>query len=244
MEEVMEKRRNKSEVFRSLRNESMTMGDFVPPMRRNFETSKSFEMEYSRSLSSYMSSVVGARDVNEQSYLNYIAAHREAVMDFWTEVQKEIEALPICIENITRRIRHHDMSKYSTSEFLTYRRYFYGKDGSKETSRDAFMKSFKHHYEVNDHHWEHWLMDGKPCVMEINSIIEMLCDWSAKNLKYQSSVKDWYEFEISPKGRMTLNERTKKLVDELIPLFEKKLMSLIDRDGRVDPSQNKFLKNL
>lgn len=99
----------------------------------------------------------------------------------------------------------HDMSKFSLSEFAPYAEYFYGDFGVKNKCpakwmelkchqvKAEFEKAWKHHYDNNPHHWEHWLDEnGKPKIIPDKYIRQMAADWEGMSLKFGGSAQFYY----------------------------------------------------
>jgi hypothetical protein len=56
----------------------------------------------------------------------------------------------------------HDLSKFSRAEWGPYVRRFYGGRGGvedKAADPPEFAAAWRHHYERNPHHWDHWIHD-------------------------------------------------------------------------------------
>jgi len=92
--------------------------------------------------------------------------------------------------NLNRRARVHDDSKLSPEE----KPYFdkisdmsdveYGSDEYRARLKEA-KPGIKHHYEVNDHHPEHYGEEGV-YGMSLMAILEMLADWKAASERTKS----------------------------------------------------------
>ena len=75
---------------------------------------------------------------------------------------------------------------------------------------------------INDHHWEYWLLigtSGKIEVLEMDlpSIIEMLCDWTAMSVKFKNMPSIWFG---ANKGKMILDHDTLQTILHWLPLFD------------------------
>lgn len=117
----------------------------------------------------------------------------------------------------------HDQSKYSDEEFDAYRRYFYPiSEDEKNDAEDDFSEAWKHHYTVNDHHPEHWVIDGVPSDMSMRAILEMICDWQSFAYLGKSNASEfWFR---NPEGR---EEKSKIMTDHTIETVER-ILSLIN----------------
>jgi len=80
------------------------------------------------------------------------------------------------------RLIAHDLSKFSSSEFATYARNFYGD----KRNSPGFNRAWLHHQKHNDHHWEHWVgpVTGHPYSMPMPAVREMVADWFAASKAY------------------------------------------------------------
>ena len=179
------------------------------------------------------------KTTKEKEYLEYINEHKVNIhksFDFFKQL-----LLNLSIEDLdkylhideTRRDEillilkvncvNHDMSKYCDEEFDNYRRKFYydeDNDGmfSKEIIEHGFEYSWIHHYSSNLHHPEYWgISDSK---MPIEYQLEMLIDWYAMSIKFNSSIKDYY---TDKKPR--LEAKFKNILDfELIEFILSKIL--------------------
>lgn len=153
----------------------------------------------------------------EQEYKNYIDEHIKNVISVIHSVTLPVEYNYFDDQEIKSKIRNHDLSKYSTDEFDGYRQWFY--PTSNETkNKTEFDKAWKHHYENNSHHWEYWIDEnGNPKEMDIYSIIEMMCDWSAMSIKFKNKLTNWYK---DNKNKMKINKKSLEIIECYLPYFE------------------------
>lgn len=113
---------------------------------------------------------------------------------FWYIARHKWYVGRACIgEGLFLRALTHDLSKFCTSEWGPYRRYFYGTAGEKhrrenkdgiptETGCRPFDMAWLMHQHRNDHHPQFWVLrndDGSehPLPMSEPAMVEMLCDW-------------------------------------------------------------------
>ena len=52
--------------------------------------------------------------------------------------------------------------------------------------------------------------------MSLRAIIEMLCDWEAMALAFNSDTIEWYESDDSKDERSAMSTKTKQIVEELL----------------------------
>lgn len=102
----------------------------------------------------------------------------------------------------------HDMSKFSKAEFKPYAENFFGNGNKQE-----FDKAWKHHWKVNPHHWEHWVVPPRTvCVMSTEHADEMIADWTGFGRMFgeNNAPVDWYlskynEIKLNPFTRWYVN---------------------------------------
>lgn len=179
------------------------------------------------------------RNQKEQEYLDYIKDHISKVIYCFnlymipllekTNISTLVsdEALKDTINLVQSRIDTHDASKFSDSEFDDYREKYYPTTKESEVINDdieykveldeRYQLAWKHHYETNVHHPEHWLNhEDNTCTdMSLDAIIEMLCDWEAMSLKFETSVLEWYENDAEDEKKC-LSSKTKNIVEDLL----------------------------
>jgi hypothetical protein len=122
----------------------------------------------------------------------------------------------------------HDQSKSDEDEYYAYDEYFYGNDQSYYV-KQAFNLAWLKHIHKNPHHWQYWVLnndepnEGEVILdMDLNYIIEMICDWWAFSWKDGKlfEIFDWYNqhktwIKLSDKTKYTLEDILKKMYDKL-----------------------------
>ena len=103
-------------------------------------------------------------------YLWYVLRHRWFVF------------LACCSADVPWRGLVHDLSKFRSSEFIPYARYFYGTQPVSPVKQEAFDKAWLLHQHRNAHHWQHWVLredDGGTKLVEMPDayLREMVSDW-------------------------------------------------------------------
>jgi hypothetical protein len=117
-------------------------------------------------------------------YLGVVAVHKWAIVVAGREVNR---ALPAQLRVSLRRLVLHDLSKLSRAELMPYARHF-AKPKSAHGERDAeFEQAWRHHYEHNDHHPEHFDTAGGLARMPDPALVEMVIDWMAASRAYEGS---------------------------------------------------------
>jgi len=151
----------------------------------------------------------------DEAYLKYIDEHRNYIYGAFRRHGQRIclslSLIGLSYHKLRNRIAYHDVSKYGPEEFQAYRKNFYPK--KEEEGPSDFGKAWKHHYTVNDHHWEHWVENGKPKEMDRIAIAEMLLDWEAMSLKFKNNPAEWYR---THKNTILLGKRTRELVEKTL----------------------------
>lgn len=172
----------------------------------------------------------------EKEYLEYIIEHINFVKKAYTLYMVPLleqnnistlvsdEELKDAIEELALTIETHDASKFSDSEFDGYRLKYYPTKRENQESEEfklaaeqRYEECWKHHYTVNWHHPEHWLNhDTGVCTdMTLGAIVEMLCDWEAMSLKFNTDTAEWYKNEaIDEKKAFSLN--SKAIIEDLL----------------------------
>lgn len=147
-----------------------------------------------------------------EAYKAYIAEHKANVQIAYDLMIDDIveRFAGTNIIKLKRRIKEHDLSKYSTEEFEPYRQKFFPCEGE-TPNEELFKKAWEHHYQVNDHHPEYWIKDGKVQEMSTYALIEMLCDWVAMSIKFNNCPSKWFEDSIKKK-KLVLHESTELIV--------------------------------
>lgn len=115
---------------------------------------------------------------------------------------------------------YHDHSKYLDDEFEPYRLKYYKSEEdlgeyTDEEIEDIVNKAIQHHYDNNAHHWNHWIIDGRPVEMLANDVYEMIADWMAMSLHFGTSLVKWYKDQLKD-NKIILHEKTKELVESIV----------------------------
>lgn len=128
------------------------------------------------------------------------------------------------ILNVQKYIVDHDATKFSDEEFEAYRANFYPTDYEKTLDdnyqmmvKQEFEEAWRHHYENNRHHTLYWLNKETNTIndMDLEGIIEMICDWEAMSIKFNSKTVDWYNNKAD-KEKSQMSIKTKQIVEEIL----------------------------
>ena len=145
-----------------------------------------------------------------QSYINKTREYLDYLEEHFDNIRKAFQELSVACDGMTwvgddntwhtlrHEVCHHDISKFSTEEFVPYRNRFFPLDTATKEDKDAFNKAWIHHYEANEHHWEYInslsdeLVSRKPGLIE-RYLIHMLIDWTAMGYKFGDTAQEYYE---------------------------------------------------
>ena len=102
--------------------------------------------------------------------------------DIKSHIREVSRKINILVKLLKERALKHDKSKLQYPELQGFirmdqePRYEYGTPAYFDKMK-RYEYVFKHHYENNPHHPEHY--DGWICEMDLLDIMEMLCDWTS-----------------------------------------------------------------
>ena len=121
--------------------------------------------------------------------MSYIWKHFKTVCKHKWIVFRECAACGIAWQGLT-----HDLSRFSTTEFISSAKYFQGNRSPIEAEKDAvgYSASWLHHKGHNPHHWEYWTdfrNNGEVIANRIPKkyVVEMVCDWIGAGKAYYSA---------------------------------------------------------
>lgn len=116
--------------------------------------------------------------------------------DTWQHIHTVQGFLGEVITDLQARAHKHDQSKLVSPEREVFDEYTprlkdstYGSDEYK-SFLVGMGEGLKHHYEVNDHHPEHFEAEGATHgargieAMDLVQVTEMLCDWKAATMRH------------------------------------------------------------
>jgi len=128
-------------------------------------------------------------------------------------------------------IDKHDLSKYNDLEFEPYRRHFYptleeqnADEDQKRAWEEGYDKAWEHHYEHNSHHIEYWYdhKNSIPHDMDLESIIEMICDWISMAYYFDNGIDEWWNNqEECKKERSMMTPETINIVNDIYKIIKK-----------------------
>lgn len=156
--------------------------------------------------------------INEQQvedYLTRLITHISNVRDIGSKL-----GVP------SNLLKDHDLSKFSTQEFVPYVQHHFGN----KNNPDAYASAWLHHLHHNPHHWQHWVV---PCDHNISGstavngalpmpepyVREMVADWASFGVgKGESTeVAEWLSKTLS---RMSLHPHTKKQIADVLGILD------------------------
>ena len=127
----------------------------------------------------------------------------------------------------------HDLSKYTTAEFISGAKYYKGTRSPNEAEREVFgySKAWLHHKGRNRHHFEYWndynpkTKRVEPVKMPLVFVKEMFCDRLAASKIYQGkNYTENHPIEYFMRGKANRN-----IHPETSDLLEKWLTMLADK---------------
>lgn len=162
-----------------------------------------------------------------EQYDNYIREHRDNVIRAWNILSDNlprefIEKYHINMDRVDDNIILHDKSKFDEEEYNAYDEYFYGVRN--ENTFINFDKAWLHHQHHNPHHWQHWILrndngNTKILDMDIEYILEMVCDWWSFSLKKNKPL-EILEFYKDNESTRILSNNTKAIVLEILDIIK------------------------
>ena len=127
----------------------------------------------------------------------------------------------------------HDLSKYTTAEFISGAKYYKGTRSPNEAEREVlgYSKAWLHHKGRNRHHFEYWTDYNpktkrvEPVKMPLVFVKEMFCDRLAASKIYQGkNYTENHPIEYFLRGKPNRN-----IHPETSDLLEKWLIMLADK---------------
>lgn len=116
-------------------------------------------------------------------YLRVVAVHKWAIVVAGRDVNRVVERAGLRVS--WRRLLAHDLSKLTRAELMPYARHF---SEHRHGPDPAFDAAWRHHYEHNDHHPEHFQRDdGSFDAMPDEAVVEMVVDWLAASRAYEGA---------------------------------------------------------
>lgn len=174
----------------------------------------------------------------EVIYKNYVDCHIKLVNESYNEIVNNNniynlllnkyfnfskQSLDSVISYLNIAIQMHDYSKYSKEEWDPYRRYFYPiNENEKKAAEEDMNIAWKHHYENNDHHWEHWKNNVDK--MPIRAVIEQCADWIAMSKYFKNGTAlDFYNERVinckNKEDQIILGGMQSQLTKDILTLY-------------------------
>ena len=168
--------------------------------------------------------ICATKAIAKQRYTEYIHNHKHNVMTAGNSLSKYLaKDLNIDQDQLLDLLKEHDQSKFQPIEFNAYRRRWFPTESEIEQMKqlkeiynkvkDDFDLAWVHHYSVNPHHPEFWIRPSGVKPMPKIFIAEMLCDWAAMSMQFNSSTKKWYRAQT--KEDLPLHSYTAKIVESI-----------------------------
>jgi uncharacterized protein DUF5662 len=110
-------------------------------------------------------------------YVGVVLVHKWAILVAGREINRALGGSRVSL----RRLLLHDLSKFSRAELVPYARHFARRD--RHAPDPEFERAWRHHYEHNDHHPEHFAGARMPD----EAVVEMVVDWLAASRAYEGA---------------------------------------------------------
>jgi hypothetical protein len=136
-------------------------------------------------------------------YLGYIARHKAY---FVYAGITQVGSIPL------KALLLHDLSKFSPTEFPTYRQKFYGSENEEQPPQAAWDLAWLHHLHHNAHHPEFWMIEGRPVPMPEECVREMVADWWAVSIEKGGDFQNWLKFAV----KKPYHEDTKEILARVL----------------------------
>lgn len=168
------------------------------------------------------------KSIAEKKYKDYVDAHIANVQKAWKEQVSKIDDKFIQEHKseLTKQIKNHDKSKYDPEEFDAYRANYNPISAKEKADNEArFQAAWLHHFQNNNHHWQHWLDEkgnldkakyDKDTVMK--AYVEMICDWQAMGYVFGDSAAQYYN---SNKDKIKIYPELKRWLETILNKLEK-----------------------
>ena len=122
-----------------------------------------------------------------RSYLDYMEEHLFNIRKAFEEVSDACDGMPWVGDDCTwwsfrDEVINHDLSKFSSAEFIPYVEAFFPVDGE---DKKPLGEAWEHHKQHNHHHWE--------TAEHHMDVVHMVIDWTAMSYKFGGTAKEYYE---------------------------------------------------
>lgn len=130
-----------------------------------------------------------------RAYLNYLEEHLNNVARAFQEVSEACDGMAwVGDDSIWHTLRieveHHDLSKFSSIEFISYRAKFFPVQEMPE--EDTFDHAWEHHKLNNTHHWESIRYNPYTPGITERDLIHMVIDWTAMGYRFGDTAEAYY----------------------------------------------------
>ncbi len=156
-----------------------------------------------------------------REYTDYIEEHLNNVWKAFKEIEKKCQHMTVMTDDsrywaLRQSVEDHDISKFSTEEFVQYRDSFFPLDGEE---KKPLGDAWEHHKKSNDHHWQNWTQykGNHPHYQEI-CCTHMVIDWLAMSYKFNDTPRNYYE---KNKDEIELPEWAVRYIYEIFDALKK-----------------------
>ena len=154
---------------------------------------------------------------------------------FMTITRHKLLVMKMCFQvGLYKQGLLHDLSKYSSIEFLPGIKYYQGDRSPNAVEREeyGYSKAWMHHKGRNKHHYEYWNDLGfdrtkgeVPVRMPVNYVVEMFFDRIAACKTYEGdayTTESPLKYYNKTKGVISIHPDTRKLLEVLLNMLHEK----------------------
>ena len=143
-----------------------------------------------------------------RDYLDYLEEHIKNVQRAFNELTVKCDGTwwvgdDEAWHTLRAEVIHHDLSKFSGTEFIAYRQKFFPVAGE-DAQDDIFERAWENHKLENHHHHE--------SVRNYLDVVHMIIDWTAMGYKFGDTAQEYYE---KNKSRIKITEGQVNLMKEI-----------------------------
>jgi hypothetical protein len=167
-----------------------------------------------------LSTITESAEDYQAEYKQYILDHKNKVKQVadWLKTNCPEVFKGVSLASFDDCIRKHDDSKFSEPEFEAYAK-FWAEDSDDYSWDPEYDEAVEHHWQVNEHHPEHWFGADMPLLY----ILEMICDWGSFSIGKGNfeELFDFYYEEAQYDDEKDLSPKTKKIIEDILSKIKK-----------------------
>lgn len=130
-----------------------------------------------------------------RSYCDYLEEHFINIEKAFNEVYSKCKHMSFFANDFNyhtlyTQVKYHDLSKFSSEEFIPYVNKFYLPQAIPVNDKPhEFELAWVHHYNSNTHHWE--------SASTAIDVFHMVIDWTAMGYKFGDTAEEYYNSNYS-----------------------------------------------